>query len=77
MASKTATATRERLQATINKAGELCKKLQEKTISSAKAADAVVRQRPYAALGIVFAIGIAVGAVAIWMMTRDTEQDEA
>jgi ElaB/YqjD/DUF883 family membrane-anchored ribosome-binding protein len=54
-------AARAKLAAALDSAKETARKLQEKTIASAKATDKVIREHPYQSIGIAFGIGIVVG----------------
>src|SRR5437667_12051601 len=54
---------RVKLAATLESAKATCKKLEEKTIASAKAADRVIRDHPYHSVGIAFGIGLLVGVM--------------
>jgi ElaB/YqjD/DUF883 family membrane-anchored ribosome-binding protein len=54
---------REKLNATLEKAKELCERLQEQTIAGAKAADKTVREHPYPVIGIAFAAGLLIGVL--------------
>src|SRR5438093_8883340 len=49
---------RVKLAATLDTAKNTCKRLEEKTIASAKAADRVIRDHPYQSLGISFGVGL-------------------
>ena len=55
---------REKLEAGMEKAKELCDRLQAQTSAAAKAADRAVREHPYQALGIAFGVGVLVGVLA-------------
>jgi ElaB/YqjD/DUF883 family membrane-anchored ribosome-binding protein len=54
-------AARERLAAALEVAKETRRKLQERAVAGAKAADAMVREHPYQAVGAAFGIGILLG----------------
>jgi ElaB/YqjD/DUF883 family membrane-anchored ribosome-binding protein len=56
---------RARLEAATEKAKEVCRKLQEETVAAAKAADKVVREHPYQAIGIGFGLGLLVGVLVM------------
>ena len=58
---------RARLATTLDSAKATCKRLEEKTIATAKAADRVVRDHPYHSIGVAFE-GIALAAYSL--MTR-------
>jgi len=55
---------RSRLTASIEKAKEMCGRLQEQTIAAGKATDKVVREHPYQAVGIAFGLGMLIGLLA-------------
>jgi ElaB/YqjD/DUF883 family membrane-anchored ribosome-binding protein len=52
---------RVKLEAAVEKAREVCERLEEKTTAAAKATDKAVREHPYQAVGIGFAIGVLIG----------------
>jgi ElaB/YqjD/DUF883 family membrane-anchored ribosome-binding protein len=54
---------RERLAAALEVAKETSRKLQAQAIDSAKAADRMVREYPYQAVGIAFGVGLVVGVL--------------
>ena len=56
---------RVKLESAIEKAKDTCERLEAKTVAAAKAADKVVREHPYQAIGIGFAVGLLVGVLAI------------
>ena len=56
---------RPKLEAATEKAKEVCKRLQEETVSAAKATDKAVREHPYQAIGIAFGVGLLVGVLAM------------
>ncbi len=55
---------RSRLTSSIEKAKEMCARLQEQTVEATKAADRAVREHPYQAVGIAFGLGLLVGLLA-------------
>jgi ElaB/YqjD/DUF883 family membrane-anchored ribosome-binding protein len=55
---------RVKLESAIGKAKGACERLEEKTVAAAKAADKVVREHPYQAIGIGFALGLLIGVLA-------------
>jgi len=55
---------RTRLTASIDKAKEMCTRLQEQTLVASKATDKVVRENPYQAVGIAFGVGLLIGLLA-------------
>jgi ElaB/YqjD/DUF883 family membrane-anchored ribosome-binding protein len=54
---------RARLAATLESAKANCKRLEEKTVATAKAADRVIRDHPYQTVGIAFGLGVLIGAL--------------
>jgi len=54
---------RVKLAATLESAKASCKKLEEKTIATAKAADRVIRDHPYQTIGIAFGVGLLIGVL--------------
>jgi ElaB/YqjD/DUF883 family membrane-anchored ribosome-binding protein len=57
---------RKRLAAALERGKEVCGRVREKAIESAKAADVVVREHPYQAI----AIGVGVGAIIGYLVAR-------
>ncbi len=55
---------RERLMAALEVAKETKRKLEERTVAGAKAADRMVRANPYQAVGIAFGVGLLFGFLA-------------
>ena len=56
---------RAKLDATVEKAKQVCERLQEQTAAAAKATDKAVREHPYQAVGIAFGVGVLVGVLAM------------
>ena len=54
---------RVKLSATLESAKVSCRRLEEKTVASAKAADKVIREHPYQSLGIAFGVGLLIGVL--------------
>jgi ElaB/YqjD/DUF883 family membrane-anchored ribosome-binding protein len=54
---------RVKLAATLETVKANCKKLEEKTIATAKAADRVIREHPYQSIGIAFGVGLLIGVL--------------
>jgi ElaB/YqjD/DUF883 family membrane-anchored ribosome-binding protein len=52
---------REKLAATLELAKETGRKLEERVVVSAKAADQVIREHPYESIGAAFGIGLLIG----------------
>jgi ElaB/YqjD/DUF883 family membrane-anchored ribosome-binding protein len=57
------TAARARLSAALETAKDTGRKLQQKSMESAKATDRLIREHPYETLGIAFGIGVLVGVL--------------
>ncbi len=57
---------RKRLAAALERGKEICGKVREKAVQSAKAADVAVHEHPYQAI----AIGIGVGAILGYLLAR-------
>lgn len=55
---------RERLSEAAESARRTCRRLEEKAIDSAKAADRVIHEHPYPSLGVAFALGLLIGVLA-------------
>lgn len=55
-----------KLENVVEKAKELCDRLQNQTAAAAKATDKNIREHPYQAVGIAFGVGILVGVLAMW-----------
>ncbi len=54
---------RAKLEAAIEKAKDVCDRLEEKTVAAARATDKTVREHPYQAIGIAFGVGLLVGVL--------------
>jgi ElaB/YqjD/DUF883 family membrane-anchored ribosome-binding protein len=52
-----------KLEVVIEKARNVCDRLQDKTIAAAKGADEIVREYPYQAVGIAFGVGLLIGVL--------------
>ena len=57
-------AAREKLSAALEVAKETQRRLQEKAVASAKAADTYIRSNPYQSIGVAFGIGLLLGLYA-------------
>jgi ElaB/YqjD/DUF883 family membrane-anchored ribosome-binding protein len=57
---------RKRLAAALDRAKEIAGRVRDKAVEGAKAADAAVRENPYKALGVAFAVGALLG----YLVTR-------
>jgi len=58
-------ALRAKLEAAIEKAKDLCDRLQDKTLEAAKVTDKTIREHPYESIGIAFGLGLLVGVLAM------------
>ncbi len=56
---------RAKLETAIEKAKEVCERLEEKTAAAAKVADKAVREHPYQATGIAFGVGLLIGVLVM------------
>ncbi len=56
---------RTKIQHALERAKVLCQRLQEKTVTTAKAADKTVRAHPYQTIGIAFGVGLLVGLLVM------------
>ncbi len=56
---------RAKLEATIEKATDVCVSLEEKTAAAAKATDQTIREHPYQAMGIAFGAGVLIGVLVV------------
>jgi ElaB/YqjD/DUF883 family membrane-anchored ribosome-binding protein len=52
-----------KLENVIEKAKEVCERLQDQTAAAAKATDKTIREHPYHALGIAFGLGVLIGVL--------------
>jgi ElaB/YqjD/DUF883 family membrane-anchored ribosome-binding protein len=52
---------RANLENVIEKAKDVCERLQNQTAAAAKATDKTVREHPYEAMGVGFGLGVLVG----------------
>ena len=57
-------AAREKLAAALEVARETQKRLQERAMEGAKAADRVIRANPYQSIGVAFGVGLLIGVLA-------------
>jgi ElaB/YqjD/DUF883 family membrane-anchored ribosome-binding protein len=55
------TEIRGRLAATLESAKATCRRLEEKAVAGAKAADKTIREHPYESIGVGLLIGVLVG----------------
>jgi ElaB/YqjD/DUF883 family membrane-anchored ribosome-binding protein len=61
---------RAKLEAATERAKEVYKRLEEKTVTAAKATDTAVHNHPYQAIGIAFGVGLLVGVL---IMRRNSD----
>jgi ElaB/YqjD/DUF883 family membrane-anchored ribosome-binding protein len=54
---------RERLNETLESARRTCRKLEDRTLEGAQAADEAIREHPYQSIGIAFGIGMLLGVI--------------
>ena len=54
---------RAKLEEVMEKAQEVCQRLQEQTTNAAKVTDKTIREHPYQAVGIAFGVGLLVGVL--------------
>jgi ElaB/YqjD/DUF883 family membrane-anchored ribosome-binding protein len=55
---------RQRLAGGLEAAKRTCRRLEEKTIEGAKAADRTIREHPYQSIGVAFGVGLLIGVLA-------------
>jgi ElaB/YqjD/DUF883 family membrane-anchored ribosome-binding protein len=55
-----------KLEKAIEKAKEVCERLQDQTAAAAKATDKTIRENPYQAVGIAFGVGVLLGVMVMW-----------
>lgn len=55
---------REKLAAALEVARETQRRLQERAVAGAKAADKIIRENPYQSIGIAFGVGLLIGVLA-------------
>jgi ElaB/YqjD/DUF883 family membrane-anchored ribosome-binding protein len=64
-------AARKRLAAALDSAKEIAARVRDKAVEGAKAADQAVRDKPYQAIGIAFAVGAVVGYIVMRRCSRN------
>ena len=62
---------RKRLAAALDRAKEMCGRVKEQAVEGAKAADQVVHEHPYQAIGIAFGVGALIGYLAARRCSRN------
>ena len=55
------TEVRARLSAAVERAKEVCQRLQDQTAAAARATDKSIREHPYQALGLALGLGVITG----------------
>jgi ElaB/YqjD/DUF883 family membrane-anchored ribosome-binding protein len=60
------TELKAKLENVVEKAKEVCDRLQDQTAAAAKATDKTIREKPYHAMGVVFGLGVLVGVLVMW-----------
>ena len=54
---------KEKLDSLVEKAKEVCERLQEQTAAAAKTTDKTIHEHPYHAAGIAFGVGLLIGVL--------------
>lgn len=54
---------RAKLENIIEKAQEVCQRLQDQTSAAAKATDRTIREHPYQVVGVAFGLGLLIGVL--------------
>ncbi|HYG21195.1 MAG TPA: DUF883 domain-containing protein [Verrucomicrobiae bacterium] len=62
--SERGNAAREKLAAALEVARETQRRLQERAMEGAKAADRMIRENPYQSIGVAFGLGLLIGVLA-------------
>jgi ElaB/YqjD/DUF883 family membrane-anchored ribosome-binding protein len=62
-AGEKATEIRERLGEAMESAKRTCRRLEEKAVEGAKAADKTIRDHPYQSIGVAFGLGLLIGVL--------------
>jgi ElaB/YqjD/DUF883 family membrane-anchored ribosome-binding protein len=57
---------RASLQNVIDKAQEVCQRLQDRTTAAAKATHSNILEHPYQAMGVAFGAGVLIGLLLSW-----------
>ena len=63
LAGEKAHEVRERLTDAMESAKRACRRLEEKAIEGAKAADRTIRDHPYQSIGVAFGLGLLIGVL--------------
>src|SRR5215213_9267754 len=62
--SERGAAAREKLAAAVEMAKQTQRRLQERAVAGARAADTYIRENPYQSLGVAFGVGMLIGLLA-------------
>ncbi len=62
-AGEKAAELRAKLQESLAKAKDTCRRLEDRAVAGAKAADRVIREHPYESLGVAFGVGVLLGVL--------------
>lgn len=62
-AGEKAAELRAKLQESLSKAKETCRRLEDHAVAGARAADRVIRDHPYESMGVAFALGVLLGVL--------------
>jgi ElaB/YqjD/DUF883 family membrane-anchored ribosome-binding protein len=54
-----------KLESVVEKAKDVCERLQDQTAAAAKATDKTIRENPYQAVGIAFGLGMLLGVLVM------------
>ena len=54
---------RDRLSAALESARDTCRRIEEKAVAGAKAADETIREHPYESIGVAFGVGLLIGVL--------------
>jgi|SRR6187399_3251544 ElaB/YqjD/DUF883 family membrane-anchored ribosome-binding protein len=54
---------RDRLSGALESAKDTCRRIEEKAIAGARAADETIREHPYESIGIAFGVGLLIGVL--------------
>ncbi len=54
---------RDRLSGAVESAKDTCRRIEEKAIAGARAADETIREHPYESIGIAFGVGLLIGVL--------------
>ncbi|HEV2211679.1 MAG TPA: DUF883 domain-containing protein [Verrucomicrobiae bacterium] len=57
---------RVKLESAMERARDVCERLEEKTAAAARATDKAVHEHPYQAIGLAFGLGLLTGVLVMW-----------